>query len=268
MKNLWEKISKIAHGIGVIYYLAIFYTTIVSLTVWSYGLYKEKVEPTLANKDAAFYFYCFIILLAIVIVATPFLIVKLLKVDQGNAHPLLNPNLKLIHRKSNFDIHPTGFVKKQKIKLQALDVTDLYEFSTTLTGDGKITVKLTASDPNGCQLLGPSPRALQNVYNVVFPAPLTKDQTVEFELESTVDDPNKTMRPFVSDSFSTCKTHGAYEVTCQFSTTPKEVKREVFSGFTSTSIEPMKIVPLNNGTTRLKVDKVVEGAVYCISWIW
>ncbi|MDI9332971.1 MAG: hypothetical protein QM533_01200 [Cytophagales bacterium] len=264
MKKIWRNIFNHAHELGAIYYL---YSLVVSVMMGAYGLYKKLAEPTIVNSSAI-YFYVFVVAASVVVIVIPLLIANLLKKNPFDQHPISNPQLRMISRKSTYKIRRDGLIKTQRIKLQAVEPVNLYEFSTMLTGNGSVRVKLTAPTANVAHLIGPNPRRSSSIYQVVFADPISQDHTVEIELETTVNDPQQTMRAYVADSFIECKQHGAYEASHEFNPMPKEVRREVFSSLTNTPIQPLEIVMLHGNTATLKVDKVIDGAAYSVSWIW
>jgi hypothetical protein len=232
-----------------------------------YSFYKQLSTPAIQGQSEWF-FWVFVVGVVGVLLVAPILIAAIIRTSNPSIEQVANPTLAINSRHVVYEIKPTGLVKKQTLTLEALEITEVFRFVVSVTGDGKTTVALTSP---GVSLLGPTQRGSGDSYEIKFANPLEKGQLTTISFDIVVDDPNRTMRCFLADRFHNAARYGAFRATYVFQAKPSAITRERQSvaGETLESNNQLHCRQTASGFEYdIKVAKVDAHCVYSVAWVW
>lgn len=255
-----------AHELGALYYG---YALLSALTTGAYSLYKFLSQPNLSGATE-WSFWVFVVgvaLLALVVPVFGFALFKRL-FQVGSQEQVANPHLMIIKRDVSYTIKRGHLIKKQAMRVEALDKVECFKFSVGLTGTGTTKVALGS---NGTTLKGPSSKGALDHYEIYFATPLLSGQTITFEFDIEVNDPNQTMRTFLSERFHNAAGYGEFAAKYLFEELPKAIKRERLSvaGETLETTEMLhRLTTEGRFMYDFSITKVDAHCVYTVSWVW
>lgn len=179
---------------------------------------------------------------------------------------ILNPLLELEHCEMDYSIRPDGLTSHEKSTFVTKGSTSVLTFSESLTGTGRLTLELHSSG----ELRGPVSRKDRDFHQVVFPEALRKGERYVLDITRRVDDPSKSMRPFVSKTYSNCAGYGTLTMRVTFpNEKPHQVLHSVHREVSATLRDPVESLFLSPaGTAVVDVHRIVAGRSYLVSWVW
>ena len=265
LRRAWRGFVAQAHALGAVYYAWVLLSTLVTGV---YSIYKQLTTPAIQG-ESEWFFIAFVVGVCIALVLAPLLIAAAIRASsKGNGKAVANPTLAMKSRVVRYDVTPTSVIKRQTMTFLALDRTEIYRFHLAVTG---IAVPLVTLASSGATLAGPTPRTNGDSYEVQFSSPLEKGQVATISVEFEVQDPGKTMRPFLSDRFTNCASYGGFDATYVFSQKPKSIVRERqnVAGETLESNNQLHTKPQADGYAySYSVARVDTDCIYCVSWVW
>jgi len=122
----------------------------------------------------------------------------------------------------------------------------------------------------GVTLLGPVQRGSGDCYELEFHNPLQKGQGATISFEIAVKDPDRTMRPFLSDRFHNAARYGSFRASYLFQPRPTSIRRER-STVSGETLESQDLLPkaVDGGFLYdFSVERIDSHCVYTVSWVW
>ena len=179
----------------------------------------------------------------------------------------LNPNLALEHIEAILVVQSQGVVNRVRRTLEALGPVEGFYQRVTLTGSPVESEFVVTS---GGKVKGPVLDLGEQIYEIVFPQPLDKGMRYTCETEHSVNDPDQTMKPFYSHSFSdeVWARVGTLDLKVVFDgRQPTTISKVLRSGLMPSSGTPEKMF-LDDGVAHWPVGQTRSGERYVIEWTW
>lgn len=218
IKQFFKPFFARAHELGAIYYT---YAILTGIASTAYSIYKQLSVPSIQGGSEVF-FWLFIVSLVVTLLIAPMLILALMNNAGAKNGQVANPHLIIKKRRVIYEVKRESLVKRQAVRLEALETVRCFRFQVSVTGVGTTKVDLKSDGT----LLGPTPRGNADSYEIQFHTPLEKGELTSISFDITVTDPGRTMRPFLSDRFHNAAKYGSFEASYLFDEQPKKITRE------------------------------------------
>ena len=253
-----------AHELGALYYA---YALLSALTTGAFWVYKALSAPMSGAIEWSFWLFVgAAFMTALVAPVLGFALFKRLFPKKNEQ--VANPNLIIRKREVSYVVRKGHLLKNQTLVLEAIDSASCFKFLVSVTGTSTLHVALKCY---GSTLRGPVARGAGDSYEIHFPNTLLKGETITISFDIEVDDPNQTMRTFLSDRFHNAAGYGEFSAKYTFHQLPVRITKER-STVAGEALETTDLLhrKTNDGlfVYDFSITKVDAHCVYTVSWVW
>jgi len=179
---------------------------------------------------------------------------------------LLNPLLAIERDEGEYWLSPDGLREVERTFYHATGHVEVIVFGYIVTGTAK--VDLTLHSPG--ELRGPIVRDDQLFYQVVLRERLAKGEKYTLEIETIVSDPQRTMKPFVTKSYSNFASFGSLDMIMHF--VGGKAHRAFYDAHKleggRLQVPIVELFAAPDGSVKVHVPKIRAGYEYSVSWSW